>query len=545
MQAMNAHVVADQGEVFELLEDPSTYGIAEPIRRIDTHGAVVFLAGRDAYKVKRAVRFPFMDFSTLEKRGAACARELEINRDNAPGIYLDRVPVTRTLDGLELAGKGEIVEWTVHMRRFDEDATLDRVARRGGLTRELVFDLAEAVVSAHERAPREEFDSAAALEGYILENAESFSESLDLFPAGRVRELTQASQALLLRNQELLLERRKAGYVRRCHGDLHLRNIVLLGGKPALFDALEFDEAMATGDVLYDLAFLIMDLWERGFRQAANGVLNHYLWHSEEAQLAGLAALPLFLSVRAAIRAKVVAASLPHLEGREHGAATREARRYFSLAEGCLVPVPARLVAIGGLSGTGKTTIAAELAPLLGRVPGAVHLRTDIERKRLFGAAETEHLPQSGYEPEATAKVYALVGRKARSALASGYSVIADAVHALPEERSGIERAARASAVPFDGLWLEAPLALRIGRVEERSHDASDATADYVRRQANTDVGDLSWQRIEATGSPASVVHRVIAALGLPAQDAEPAQARDDAPPPVGRDDVPLSDGER
>jgi aminoglycoside phosphotransferase family enzyme/predicted kinase len=530
MQAMNAHVVADQGEVFELLEDPSTYGIAEPIRRIDTHGAVVFLAGRDAYKVKRAVRFPFMDFSTLEKRKAACERELEVNRDNAPDIYLGLVPVTRSRAGLVLGGTGEEVEWAVHMRRFDENATLDQVAKREGLTAKLVSDLAAAVVRAHQRAQRKEFDGAAALEGYILENAESFAESPELFLPERVRNLSSASLAHLGRDKELLLERRKAGYVRRCHGDLHLRNIVQLRGAPVLFDALEFDEAMATGDVLYDLAFLLMDLWERGFRQAANAVLNHYLWSSDEAQLAGLSALPLFLSVRAAIRAKVVAASLPHLQGQEHGAAAREARRYFSLAEHCLVAAPARLVAIGGLSGTGKTMIAAELAPLLGRLPGAVHLRTDIERKRLFGAAETEHLPQSGYEPEATAKVYALVSRKARSALASGYSVITDAVHALPEERCGIERAARASAVPFDGLWLEAPLALRIGRVEGRSHDASDATADYVRRQANTDIGDLSWQRIEATGSPASVVHGAIAALGLPAQDAEPAQARDAAP---------------
>ncbi len=511
----DAHVVADQSEIFALLAKPSTYAAAPSVKRIDTHGAVVFLAGSDAFKVKRAVRFPFMDFSTLEKRRVACERELEVNWKNAPDIYLGTVPIVRSGDALALGGEGEAIEWTVHMRRFDENATLDKVAERHGLSDALVSDLARTVLRSHERAPRKDFDGGAALKRYVIENAQSFSESPELFPAERVTRLSEASRASLLRNEDLLVARRKAGFMRRCHGDLHLRNIVLSNDGPILFDALEFDEAMATGDILYDLAFLIMDLWERGLAEAANGVLNRYLWGSDDAQLAGLALLPVFISIRAAIRAKVVAASIPYLAEAERGKAAREALRYFALAEDCLADPPARLVAIGGLSGTGKTLIARKLAPLLGRIPGGVHLRSDIERKRLFAAAETERLSQSRYTPEATAEVYARVGQKARMVLGTGYCVVADAVHALAEERGGIKQAAHGAGVAFDGLWLEASLQLRIERVEARKGDASDATADYVRRQAGGNVGTVAWRHLEASGDPASVLAEAVAALGL------------------------------
>ena len=515
---MNIHDAADQGEVFTFLADPATHGAEEPVRRIDTHGAAVFLAGADAYKVKRAVRYPFMDFSTLEKRKAACERELAVNRDNAPGIYLGCVPITRSAAGLALGGDGEVVEWAVHMRRFDELATFDHLAEQGRLTQRLIAALAHVVARAHDRAPRRDVDAAAALERYIVENAQSFSETPDLFEPAAVQSLTDGCLSLLRRLAPLLLERRQAGHVRRCHGDLHLRNIVLLDGEPVLFDALEFDEALATGDVLYDLAFLVMDLWERGLTQAANSVLNHYLWSSPEAHLEGLALLPLFLSVRAAIRAKVTAASLPYLPQAAADAAAADARRYFALAESCIVPGRKRLVAIGGLSGTGKTTVAAALAPSIGGIPGAVHLRTDIERKRMLGAAETEHLPQAGYDPAMSAKVYAELRRKARLALGSGFSVVADAVHAHEDERDGEEAEARAAGVPFDGLWLDAPLELRIERVEGRRDDASDATPGYVRRQASTATGEIAWRRVDASGATSIVVEQALAIL-RPAED--------------------------
>jgi uncharacterized protein len=289
----------------------------------------------------------------------------------------------------------------------------------------------------------------------------------------------------------------------------------LLRGEPVLFDALEFDEDMASIDVLYDLAYLIMDLWERGLSQTANSLLNHYLWRTDEANLAGLAALPLFLSVRAAIRAKVVAATLPYRAEQQRDQGALEAKRYFALAEGFLAPSSPRLVAIGGLSGAGKTTIAAELAPHIGRAPGSVHLRSDIERKRLFGVEPSERLPPVDYRSGVSVGVYAEMRRKAALALVSSFSVIADAVHARSDDRAAIAGAALAVGVPFDGLWLNVPLAQRIERVEGRRDDASDATADVARRQADINLGDLSWRRIAADGDASSTICAALRALGI------------------------------
>jgi hypothetical protein len=303
--------------------------------------------------------------------------------------------------------------------------------------------------------------------------------------------------------------------VRRCHGDLHLRNVALIDGAPALFDALEFDEAMATGDVLYDIAFLIMDLWERDYEQAANGLLNQYLWEdAEPASIKGLALLPLFLSVRAAIRAKVIGLSLPQLDESQRVRATAEAQRYFSLAEQFLVDKPPKLIAIGGLSGTGKTTVAGMLAARIGRMPGAVHIRSDIERKSMFEVGPTHRLGEAGYTQSANADVYARMRQKTRLALKAGFGVITDAVYVYHEERQGIERIANDLSCDFAGFWLEAPIELRIGRVQDRKNDASDADALYLRRQTDVERDSLSWSRIEASSSVSSVVGDLLLRLG-------------------------------
>ena len=509
------HVIADQSEVFTFLSNARTHDLTESVIRIDTHGAAVFLAGPDTYKVKRAVRFPFMDYSTLEKRRAACEAELNVNRQSAPDLYLGTVPITRAPEGLALGGDGEAVEWAVHMKRFDLNDTLDRVAAARGLSGPLLAMLTRAVLASHATAPQRDGGPAtASLKRYINENHEAFLETPKLFPTERAMQLTARAQKAFAEIRTLLLARGEAGFVRRCHGDLHLRNLVLLGGKPTLFDAIEFDDAIATGDVLYDLAFLLMDLWEREHRGAANIVLNRYLWESEEANIAGMAALPLFLAIRAGIRAKVVAAGLPHasVDKREHSAA--EAVRYFECAEHFLLkPAPARLIAIGGLSGTGKSALAAVVAPHLGMAPGAVHLRSDIERKRLFGIDETQPLPLKAYDGEVTAEIYACLARKAASAAISGYSVIVDAVHDREDERRHLEDLARELRIPFVGLWLEAPLPVLLNRVQQRRGDVSDADAAVVERQSRYELGSINWQRIDTSRSLNDVRQTVLASL--------------------------------
>ena len=285
--------------------------------------------------------------------------------------------------------------------------------------------------------------------------------------------------------------------MRRCHGDLHLRNIALIDGEPMLFDAIEFDPDIATGDILYDLAFALMDMWERGLRPAANLLLASYLSLGEEAQFLGLAALPIFMSLRAAIRAKVEAANIAHVSGDEQAREREAARRYFLFAEAFLRPAPARLVAVGGLSGTGKSTLAAALAPEIGRAPGAIVLRSDVERKRLFAVEETTRLPDDAYGDAANRETYARLTRKAGLALRAGHSVVIDAVHAQARERRAAARLAADLGVAFAGLWLEAPLALRLERVGARARDASDADARVVAAQTAAPLAEAGWSALE------------------------------------------------
>jgi predicted kinase len=267
-----------------------------------------------------------------------------------------------------------------------------------------------------------------------------------------------------------------------------------------LFDAIEFSESIATTDVLYDLAFALMDLWKRDLRLEANLLLNRYLWRSENMteELAGLAALPLFMSLRASVLAKVAAIRFRDVDRKP---ATRtEAIRYFAAARELLQPANPILVAVGGLSGSGKTALSTRIAPFVGRPPGAVHLRSDIERKRMLGAGELERLPAEGYAPDATARVFANLRTMAEATLDAGHGVVVDAVHRTPEERSLLRAVAEKTGARFVGLWLDAPLPVLVARVGARMGDASDATAEIVRAQAAEPVGTLDWERIDAVG---------------------------------------------
>jgi aminoglycoside phosphotransferase family enzyme/predicted kinase len=497
---------AEQPDVFALLEDPATHGLSGTVTRIDTHGAAVFLAGADVYKVKRAVRFAFMDFATLERRRAACAAEIAVNRDNAPGLYLGVVPITRAAGALRLGGAGEVVEYAVHLRRFDEAATLDRLAARGSLGAALLDQLARTVAAMHGRAPpRDGGPATQALRTVLTDTLAELAQRPDLFAPERTAALAASLLAAFDAVAPLLRRRAARGLVRRCHGDLHLGNLALIDGAPVPFDAIEFDEAIATSDILYDVAFLLMDLCERGLRADANRLLNRYLaaMPDEKLHIEGLAALPLCLALRAAIRAKVLAA-----QHRDEAALT-----YAAAAAGFLDVVPPRLVAVGGLSGTGKTTLADAIAPALGRAPGALHLRSDVERKRLLGVAEAERLPPDGYRPEVTRAVYARLRDVAEAGLRAGQAVVVDAVCQRPEERAALAAIAARTGVAFTGLWLEAPLAVLQHRVDARRGDASDATAAVVAQQAARDGGDIAWHRLEAGGAPQAVAANARAVL--------------------------------
>jgi uncharacterized protein len=509
------HAPGEQAESFALLADPLVHGLNEPVLRVDTHAAVVFLAGPNAYKVKRAVTFPFLDYSTLEKRRLACEAELKVNRPNAPDIYLGVIPLTRSGGRLAINGDGESVEWLVHMRRFDENLTLDHVAARGELSPGLLKALCQAIIRSHAVAPAADGVAFSQhLQKCIDQNQAELAGYGSIFSRSRVDKLTKSARTAHAAVSGLLEARGREGFVRRGHGDLHLRNIALIDGVPTLFDAIEFDETIATGDVLYDLSFLVMDLWERDMKRAANEVLNRYLWHGGASNYAALAALPLFLSLRAAIRAKVTAASLRHLPPAERPLAEVEARRYLALAQEFLDSARPSVIAVGGLSGTGKSTLAAALAPATGHAPGAVHLRSDVERKAIWGIEETLPLPSRAYAPAVDDEIYARLHSRATLALGAGFSVVLDAVYRVHGEREHAEKTVAEFGAHFVGLWLEAPLDVLTSRVKARTGDASDASPWVVEGQWLAGTGTVTWNRLDASHEPGQVLR---AALGLSA----------------------------
>ena len=505
-----------QDEVMGFLADPANWGTGgETVRRIDTHAASVFLSGDRALKIKRAVRFPFLDYATLDKRKAACDAELAVNAPYAPEIYRGVVAITREPGGrLAIAGRGAPVEWAVDMRRFDEAHTLDRVVE--AIDDALADALGRAVAAAHERAAVvEAAEWIAALERYIDQNIGAFRKRPDLFAPDAVTALERQARASYARIRPLLETRGRQGRVRRCHGDLHLGNIALIEGRPVLFDAIEFNPLIATGDIFYDLAFLLMDLCERGLVRAANIVLNCYLIETRRVEdLDGLATLPFFMMLRAAIRAMVTAARGERALAAERAAIDGAAKPYFAFAGRALAPVEPQVLATGGLSGSGKSQLARSLAPHIPPLPGAVILRSDVERKALYGCRETDALPADAYRPEVSGQVYALLNDKARRIAGAGHSAIIDAVFARPEERAAAEAAAKAAGVSFHGLFLAADLATRLARVGGRTGDASDADRAVAQAQEDYDMGAMEWTVIDASGGVAETLAQALAALG-------------------------------
>ncbi len=490
-----------QAEVLAFLSDPALHGGQRP-ERIDTHISAVFLGPERVFKLKKAVHLPFLDFSALDQRKAACEAEVAVNRDAAPGLYLGVDAITRGDDGaLALNGAGRVCDYVVTMRRFT--ALLDPAQ----LDRTLLADLTDRIAACHANAPvrGDHHGGQAGLAWTIKTNAASFAAHCPaVFAPQAVADLTQRSSAWLDRLAPLLEARRAGGFVRRCHGDLHLGNLCLFEGRPTPFDAIEFSEDIACVDVAYDLAFLLMDLDVQGYQDAASQIMNRML--DRTGDFAGLAAMPLFLSLRAAVRAHV-SASMGRVE---------TAQRYFGAALGYLSPPPARLVAIGGLSGSGKSHMGRNLAPLLG-VPGAAMVRSDAVRKRLLGVAPTDRLGEDGYCPEMTERTYQTLFDLCAGLLRAGVPVIADAVFARPDQRAALERVAAKAGVPFTGLWLFAAPEIARARVAQRSGDASDATPEVVDRQQDYDLGVVSWTKIDTGGGKDETVTAARTALGLEA----------------------------
>jgi hypothetical protein len=470
-----------------------------------THISCVILSTTRAYKLKRAVILPYLDFSTPQKRFAMCEREFALNSRTAPKLYLGVRRITREAGGeLVFDGVGEMVDAIVEMRRFDEDALFDHLAVAGRLTIPMIESLAARIAAFHDIAPidhrRGGFGAISAL---LTLSAESPLAKAKILAQEALTVVAEKFDQAALHHRVLLDRRRDSGKVRRCHGDLTLRNICLFEGEPTPFDCLEFSENLATIDVLYDLAFLLMDLWRRKQFTLANLALNRYLDRRDESD--GLSLLPYFMSLRAVIRAEIAATRILQ-NGRARADDEKESRAYFDLARSLLQPNATRIVAIGGLSGSGKSSVAARLAPQIGPPPGARTINSDRIRKKRFGVEPTERLPQSAYAPEVSEQVYKSLFEEAARHADVGWSIIVDAVFDRPEDRMAIESVARDARTDFLGIWLDADAGCLAARIEARQNDVSDATRDVLSTQLRRDPGDIAWMRVDASRDIDAVV---------------------------------------
>ena len=497
----------DQDEVIRFLRSGKAFATPGQVDQVQTHCAHVFLGGDLALKIKRAVRYDYLDQSTPQLRHALLDRELALNGPTAPMIYRDVVPVTRTDDGgLELNGSGPPVEWALRMHRFAADCEMTAVADSGRLTDTVTGALGSEVQRFHAGCPVLKDRGDDLIRDILDELGRVLAPFEPAVGGGLIDAFLGRSRQQLSALAPILQARAALGHVRRVHGDLHLRNLVLIDRQPVLFDALEFDERLATCDVLYDLAFLLMDLCHRGLARQAGIAMTAYLLAATGSEDAGLSALPLFLSVRAAIRAMVLLQT-DQATG-QTGSSTREARLYLMQAVRYLDQTRPVLIAVGGMSGTGKTVLARDLAADIGPCPGAVHLRTDTERK-----ARPDRVD---YTPSARGAIYDRILARAATLLDAGRSVILDGTFLDETRRIAARTLALRHGAGFCGLWLTAPQPVLVDRVTSRQGDASDADAAVVGAQgllARADGRQQDWRVIDAGGTPEKTRAAAVAAL--------------------------------
>lgn len=465
-------------------------------KAIDTACAHVFLASDAAWKIKRHADLGYANFSSAEHRKWALDRELEFNKAAAPDIYRAVYPITREAGGgFAIDGAGEVIDHVLEMRRFDETQVLD--ARPQAVTGDLAEALGRQIAALHAAAPLRPAGGLSALSFTIGSNAQLLRETCQGLDQARVETLIALTEAELERQAPLLAHRSAAGFARRCHGDLHLGNILVEAGQPILFDCIEFNDLLSDIDVQYDLAFLLMDLDFRGRRDAAVRALSGYMDEAARTFPAevwdGLASLPLMLSVRAGVRAHVSS----------HTGDAAAARAYVEAAIQHLSPPPPVLAAVGGLSGSGKSHFSRAVAPTLGASPGAVILRTDEIRKRLMNIPPTRTMDPAIYTPEFYVRTYDTMIDNARTALKSGQSVVLDATFIDPGLRGRVEALAAECGVPFRAAWMDAPVEVLEARVAGRTGDASDATVAVLHDQVGRLRQPVGWPTVDATAPTA------------------------------------------
>lgn len=478
----------DLPALIQALLEPARY--PDSVHRVDlvqTHISWVLLAGDFAYKIKKPLKLPFLDFSTLELRRKRCEDELRLNRRFAPDIYLGVVAITRSAQDPRLGGPGPAVEYAVRMRRFDEAGRLDRVCARGELTAAHVTDLAGAVADFHASAAvapaAARFGSPAQVRDPALDNFDDLARLLPLPDLlQRLAALRHWTQAQFERLTPVLQSRKAAGRVRECHGDLHLANLVLIDRRVRMFDCLEFNEDLRWIDVASEIAFTYVDLLDHGQSGLASWFVNEVLGRSGDFDAARM--LRFYAVYRAMVRAKVAAIRA----GQTHGDHD-ETVLCIAQAERLVAPPPPRLVVTHGLAGCGKTVASTRML-LDDPHASTLRLRSDVERKRLFGLAQQQRSGSGTdagiYTPDAHLRTYAHLRENAGMLLRAGWSVIVDAAFLRRAERASFRSLADEIGVGFAILAPHAPPQVLRQRIQARNalgNDASEATLAVLEQQ--------------------------------------------------------------
>jgi aminoglycoside phosphotransferase family enzyme/predicted kinase len=459
--------------------------VVEPIRLMQTHVSYVLLTGDYAYKVKKPVDFGFLDYSTLAKRQHFCQEELRLNQRTAAALYLAVLPITQAGDQYHLNGEGEAVEYAVQMRQFPQDALLSHLFEQGDLSEALVRQLAQAIARFHQQA---ETNDEIRSYGTVEQVRQSIDENYDQTEAFIGGPQTQAqfdatrayTDRFFAEKADLLQQRMDQDWIRACHGDLHLNNICHWQDQLWLFDCIEFNKPFRFVDVMFDIAYLVMDFTAQGRSDLAAIFISEYVEQTGDWE--GLKVLPLYVSRQSYVRAKVTSFLLgdPAIPAAEKQAATAKAARYYTLAHDYVQPQAGRLFLMAGLSGAGKSTVARELSGTL----GAIHLRSDAVRKHLGGVPLEERGDDSLYTPAMTQRTYERLLTLGLALAGEGYTVILDAKYDRAQQREAAQAAAEAAAIPFHIVHCTAPMAVLRDRVQARSGDIADATVAVLERQA-------------------------------------------------------------
>jgi len=486
---------ADTAALVRSLHDPACYDhAAGPVRVIETHISYVLLTGEFAYKIKKPLDLGFLDFSSLSKRLHACCDEVQLNRRLAPDIYLDVVPISGTPAAPRINGTGDTFEYAVKMRQFPADATLDRLDAEGRMNAQQVDTIAATLARFHlEGCARATADtpwgSPDAIWKPVAQNFAQITPRLDA-PADREQldTLQRWSEAEHARLAPLMAARKRDGFVRECHGDLHLGNLAWVDDQLLVFDCIEFNPELRWLDIQSEIAFCYMDLLQRGHADWAWLFLNG--WLEKTGDYAGVALLRYYAVYRALVRAKVAAIRTGQIAGSERDAALAEVRALLQLATTFTQPPPTRLDITHGLSGSGKTTVTQKLM----QDPGAIRLRSDIERKRMAGldalAKSGSGVGQQLYAADATRRTYAHLAELSGILLDAGWPVIVDATFTARWQRDLLRETATARGVAFHILDFQVPESTLRERIVQRAHagsDASEADLNVLQHQLDTE----------------------------------------------------------